>query len=297
MSAAITAAQAAVDTAKANVANAKAAGDQTALVTANDALKEAEEALATAQAAQAANSTLYVNIGGDKYTSMKAFKMAYHLNNDAEATTLISMVDVRTGELLDITSRTGVEKKLIVDSLTFRKDSITRQLKDITNRPILQLQPLRSIKNKLSAMLVTLSGVTPTGAPGPDPSVVNLISQRALTAHLMSRLLKIGYFATHTDRIKTADIAAWNTLLDSMDALATTPGSLLNNATNPVNEAKTYPISTAALSNNKFKKVSEYITAMTTLSDSETAFTANVAAMLDAMSTYQFLEQTKRIIF
>jgi hypothetical protein len=106
----------------------------------------------------------------------------------------------------------------------------------------------------------------------------------------MSRLLKIGYFATHTDRIKTADIAAWNTLLDSMDALATTPGSLLNNTKNTANETKTYPISTTALSTKKFKKVSDYITAMTTLSDSETAFTTNVAAMLDAMRTYQFIE-------
>jgi hypothetical protein len=127
---------------------------------------------------------------------------------------------------------------------------------------------------------------------------VNTAKQAKLSTNLMTILLKIGYFATHPDMIQSQkDIEGWNKVLNATDAL-TGRGDLLNTTTNAVEETVPYTISTQKMTNptptTKYKTITEYIKAMTNVSEGQTAYETQVGAMLNAMVLYQFIEETDK---
>ena len=255
----------------------------------------ATAATAAATAATAATNTIdYTKLGDEVYTSMNQFKKTFGLTTE-EAIQVRPLFDPRTG-LLNTVLLTNEQKDLVLKALNHRINSITHQLLEVGRYTLIK-QSLRDTKSVLEKIRLTIGHVDVVASTGVKKTV-NTAKQENLSTKLMTILLKIGYFATHPDMIKSQkDIEGWNKFLNATAAL-TERGNLLNTTTNTVEEAAPYTISKQRMTNptptKQYKTITEYIKAMTKVSKGQTAYETQVGAMLNAMVLYQFIEETDK---
>lgn len=244
----------------------------------------------------APNTPFTINIGGDTYMSRKQFRTRYNVN-DAETDILQSLFDSKGTLRVDA----GNNQALVIKALSYRIKNITEQFS--SGRPnTLIYQPLREIRSKLQIIVKTLKN-GPTVPSGTTTATPALKKVPKLDANLMSFLLRIGYAITHSEKIPPPFIQKWNKFVNATSEL-TESGGLLNIDKPPkpgVDETKSFTISKDSFQKEgtspPYKNVSEYLTAMTAVSDRQKAFTSQIEATISALYTYQFIQESEKKAF
>ena len=243
----------------------------------------------------APNTPFAINIGGDTYTSRRRFMTVYNVN-DAETDILQSLFDSKGTLRVDA----GNKQALVIKALGHRIKNITEQFS--SGRPnTLIYQPLREIRSKLQKIVKTLEN-GPGGATTATGSSTAAKKIPKMDTNLMSFLLRVGYAITHSEKIPDDFKEKWNTFVNATTAL-TESGGLLNidKPPVPVAETNSFTISKNSFlkegTNPPYKTVSEYLTAMTAVSDRQKQFTSQIEETIRALYTYQFIQESEKKAF
>jgi len=251
------------------------------------------------------NTPFTINLGGDRYTNKNRFKTVYKVN-DTEADQLASLFDLK-GIFREVPGLTEEVKTLVLRALEGRIKNINEQLSS-DRKNILIYQPLGDIQRNLQKIVNTLkNGPKKAAVPLAPPSAIKKIPH--MDTNLMSFLLRIGYAITHSERIPTGFIDQWNkfvnatTELTGSDGLINIETPVVNEDNNPVilKEDDSFTISKntflKAGENSPYTKVSDYLKAMTAVSNSQKAFTSQIGATISALYTYQFIQESEKKAF
>ena len=245
--------------------------------------------------APAPNTPFTINIGGDTYTSRRRFKTVYNVNDD-ETDTLQSLFDSKGAARVD----SGNNQALVIKALSYRIKNITEQF-SAGGPNTLIYQPLRTIRRKLQEIVKTLKN-GPTVPPGTATATPALKKTPKLDANLMSFLLRVGYAITHSEKIPPPFIQKWNNFVNATSELTGTGGLLnIDKPPAPVDETKSFTISKDSFQKEgtspPYKNVSEYLTAMTAVSDRQKQFTSQIEDTIRALYTYQFIQESEKKAF
>jgi len=250
-----------------------------------------------------ASNTLYLNIEGDLYTRKKELQQNYGPLNDDQIRKLKELYNT-DGTFNDTIDLTDDDKKFIIEAFEKRMKGIDEQLKN-SGRNILRFQPLRTVKINLEDRLNTIEGKTAIVLPPVQKPVLNEKTRQKLDEKLMTLLLRIGYAITHSKQIPESFIEKWNNFLKSADELTKEAGGVappLNITKNALEEDKPFTIDKTSFvkplgKKPVYKNVTEYLKAMTSVSDRETKFKSQIEETLGALYTYQFIQESERNAF
>ena len=250
----------------------------------------------------AASNTLFLNIEGDEYTRKKELKENYGPLTEDQINKL-SELYAKDGTFNNTVDLTVNDKKFIVDAFEKRIKGINAQLEN-TGRNILIFQPLRTVKTKLQDRLVGIKGTTAVASVSTKPPILNEATRKKLDDRLMTLLLRIGYAITHSKQIPPSFIEKWNNFLKSTDELTKEAGgepALLNITENAL-EQKTLTIDKTSFvkplgKKPIYKNVTDYLKDMTAVSDREVTFKTQIGDTLEALYTYQFIQESERNAF
>ena len=250
-----------------------------------------------------ASNTLFLNIEGDLYTRKKELQENYGPLTEDQIRKL-SELYAKDGTFNNTVDLTTNDKKFIVEAFEKRIKGINAQLEN-TGRNILIFQPLRTVKTQLQDRVAAINGKTLVPSPASTKTpILNEATRKKLDDKLMSLLLRIGYAITHSKQIPQSFIEKWNNFLKSTDELTKETGGkpALLNITDGSMEQKSFTVDKTSFvkplgKKPVYKNVTEYLKDMTAVSDREVTFKTQIEGTLQALYTYQFIQESERNAF